>query len=402
MNPRVEKEVERAKGWKLELEEGRREFETERLTIAKERKALGAEKVSMSRTAEATRLLQLQLVAGVSSSPTPQRSHTDREGEATAAASAVFFSTAASTAAPPAEPPTSGQTDGAASTGGSPETTWRKWIKPQPRPQPIPPAVPTAVPTAPTATAGGDAATRSPAKMPILPSSVAASLSPAARVGGEADEGGALSEQLARWRADLDKAADTLSKQKTMLHTLAELPAAPLRDTSNADRARDADRARMPPPPPMRSAAVGAQWSSPARAAYSGRPSFGGASRLSYQFGPIASMATPSALGDSTSSTPYRHSVGHPAGSSWYRAPAAVGALPAGQQQASMHSSSMVSLHSVRLSSWGSLPSRSSGSPAAAEKSAGGTPPDAAGADEPANDGAPAEPKPAEPEAAAS
>ena len=55
------------------------------------------------------------------------------------------------------------------------------------------------------------------------------------------------------------------------------------------------------------------------------------------------------------------------AGNCWYRAGSAPPGGPAGGGVgglAGSSSSSMVSLHNVRLSSWGSLPSRSSSSPA--------------------------------------
>ena len=98
-------------------------------------------------------------------------------------------------------------------------------------------------------------------------------------------------------------------------------------------------------------------------------------SRLSYQFPTALSLGTP-LFSDSNASTPSRlksnlagglrgsqaslYAAGaHAASNAW---PRTFGAMGVGGLESS--SSSTVSLHNVRLSSWGSLPSRSSDSPA--------------------------------------
>jgi len=107
-------------------------------------------------------------------------------------------------------------------------------------------------------------------------------------------------------------------------------------------------------------------------------------SRISYQFPTALSIGTP-LRSESNASTPSRAVVGggsrggplgayaavtHPPVASWHRTAGAHatgggglgGGGLGGAGQSS--SSSLVSLHGVRLSSWGSLPSRSSSSPA--------------------------------------
>ena len=99
-----------------QLIEQRKAFEAERLETAKQRKDLMSHKTSVARSAEATRLLQLQLVEQI---VTPS---------------------AADARDPDAHKPSVPATTAAPQAVGdfSAASQWRRWVKPQAKPQPIP------------------------------------------------------------------------------------------------------------------------------------------------------------------------------------------------------------------------------------------------------------------------
>ena len=371
-----------------QLVEGRKQFELERLDTAKERKVLAHEKVTLSRTAEATRLMQLQLVASMTA-PT---------GPATAAAAA---------ASPPKPPPEGGAEGGggegeaAASDspprGPTPERVWRQWVKPPARPQPIVSTVPETAPAAtyrpPPANLGGIAAglpASGAGGMSTIAENVVStdSSTAAATLGG----GTTAPDWKAAWQDDYKSAAASLQHQLGFLRALQTQP--PLSSTMPPPQSYSA-----PLPPRVVSSAgpilgrgsgggTPSEWSPPGCVGTPFAASSTGGSRLSYQWPANVSLG----CGASNTSTPSRfykgaaYAAGQQAASScWYKGGAASAAGQAavpGRADGSS-SSSMVSLHNVRLSSWGSLPSRSSSSPAHPTSGEGAKPSDAA-ASEPA------------------
>ena len=405
----VEAEKQMAEAAMAKVQEGRKAFELERLETAKERKQLASEKVALSRSTEATRLLQLQLVTSMTS-PLKDSAHTGAdaaspEGTAATVAAAAAAAAAAAPAAAPAPAPATRYDSDEGERRPTPERTWRQWVKPNARPQRIASTVP--VPA--TRSLPATSTTPAPAPTPLPP---VAEVEPPS-VPPQVDAATSGQWQQA-WREDYAKAAALLREQSGFIRALQSGSNAPPTGGSaslaaTAPSVAFAPRpgacmppARMPPPassgrPSLASAGTapqtpysGASGWSPASMS---QPTAGGlyvgtdgrsasigastttSSRLSYQFPTALSLGTP-LFSDSNASTPSRlksnlagglrgsqaslYAAGaHAASNAW---PRTFGAMGVGGLESS--SSSTVSLHNVRLSSWGSLPSRSSDSPA--------------------------------------
>lgn len=219
-----------------------------------------------------------------------------------------------------------------------------------------------------------------------------------------------------RWRQASVTSAHCLSRQNDFLMSLRNQRATPASSPEATRTARPApcptmsgDRSAHEPLSP---AVRGLTWSPGAvgvHVASCGRPSLGVASstfgstfggersrsaRLSYQFPVLASLETPVSAGSLSvsscstllpapsittpphccqacstpcaSSTPQSRTAPNGSGHRVHLAAAAAGpalVVSADRQQISIASSSAVSLQSVRLSSWGSIPSQSSSSP---------------------------------------
>lgn len=432
---------------------GRKTFEEERLATAKERKVLVQEKMALSRSAEATRLMQLQLVTSMTATrpDSPQSAAT----AVTAAGNEPHYPVREPAASPgqacrdeAMAMPTANPSAEAANRATTPERAWRRWVQPMARPQPIASTVSTVFSSTPQlspAAADPDppqgsafissapeltqtqrevvavdapaASSRQPEMRRCVVNSQEASCTTASEAKSAASKGddiGMARRWQDEWQRDYAKAATTLQQQSGFIEALRSgsrqaAPAPPTGATTTAAAAPPlafTHSAPLVPPsraPHLSSAAGGVgpgsvlsppDWSPGVHGTHGGSLSSVGdstmasTSRLSYQFPAMASLATP-ARTESNASTPSRsgcgglgvggfgsgygsrastlcHASAHHVAPSWYRGSAVPALSGAGTSQlpGGSSSSSMVSLHGVRLSSWGSLPSRSSSSPA--------------------------------------
>lgn len=445
----IENEKRAAMAAMSELVEGRKRFEAERLDTAKMRKQLAEEKVALSRSTEATRLMQLQLVTSMTAPTGAQQAQHDTKPPPDTSPALPSPPTARGEASAPPVAPDGGGGPGGGMSGvestsmpPTPERAWRQWVKPAVRPRPIssaaPPSTATSFAPAPAShRAGGGLQVRPPmgslaeegevvrvdsealsaVKAPAVPA-----VAPPANAPPSTEGGG---EWRDRWREDYRKAAASLHEQMNFLQGLHNPAAtAPPRMPGGGAAGAVAPAGRVGAvthTPPSEAAHIGAgataarstpggmsltssDWSPGPCGTLGASASIGGStvasSRLSYQWPTNVSIGTLHAT-DSNLSTPSRGGVRnssyggvpplagqgygyggasssrssayaagqHTATSVWYNqrggvpGPASTNAGGLAGHNGSS-SSSMVSLHNVRLSSWGSLPSRSSSSPA--------------------------------------
>lgn len=249
-----------------QLVEQRKAFESERLETAKQRKELLHHKSELSRSADATRMLQLQLVEQFTapSPPTPPSVPTHASH-------------------PP--PPHADETDTA--------EEWRKWVKPQPRPQPIPPKMGmpplTPMPLLGVGRGAGVSSNGLISEADQPPRSIMSAhaggggrrLGEGCKAGGR-KEGGAGGGGLERWQQDFLQAESDLMKHQNLLHTVR---AATVGESQLGGEGRGEVGTRPSPSPPTHHP----------RCHSIGSSTVGSANRLSYQFPNLAAMETPSA-----------------------------------------------------------------------------------------------------------